>query len=91
MLHACAARRQQFARQNGLAVRNARGPNFAGWKRDGDGAPIGFAFSDCGDAVAVVRQSQWCTTRDISKLTAKTEAVNDVSSCIVTHCVKVYR
>lgn len=58
-----------------------RRPNPRGSEHGATGAPIGFAFSDCGGAVAVVRQSQWHTTRDISKPTAKTEAVSDVSSC----------
>lgn len=48
-----ASRWLQFACQNGLTVGD---PNFAG--RNGTEALIGFAFSDCGDVVAVVRQSQ---------------------------------
>lgn len=48
----------QFVRWNGLVFRYVE-TEFHGREEERGELAIGFAFSDCGDAVAVVRQSLW--------------------------------
>lgn len=81
-----ASRRLQFACQNGLTV---GGPNFAG--QNGTEALIDFAFSDCGDAVAVVRQSQrvYTTYIEVGSQRHKLQATS-CSSRRNSICVKTW-